>query len=279
MPSNRGWKRLKQNRTAWISGVVVLLFVLIGIFGPTLLGAKGPNALSAASLQPPGSSHLLGTDELGRDVLTLLVYGVRTSLTIGVFSAVLATIVGIAVGALAGFIGGKFDTIVMRVTEFFQVMPNFILAAVVVAMAGPGTLRVIVVIAVLAWPQTARMMRGQVLKVKQLEFVDACRCLGMTERRILWTEVVPNAVAPVIALGTLVVGQAILLESALSFFGLTPPDVPSWGLLLSSGQRFFYQAWWLSVFPGVCILATVLAFNFFGDALGHVLNPRSVEKK
>jgi len=276
--ASRAFERLTHDRTAWISAGAVILFVLAGIFGPALLGGDGPNTLSDAALIPPGTQHMLGTDELGRDVFTLLVYGVRTSLVVGVMAALLASLLGVAIGAVAGYVGGRLDTFIMRVSEIFQVMPNFILAAVVVAMAGPGILRVVAVIAILSWPQVARVMRGEVLRVKQLEYVDASRCLGMKESSILAFEVVPNAISPVIAVGTLIVGQAILLESALSFFGLTPPDVPSWGLMLSSGQRFFYQAWWLSVFPGLFILATVLAFNFLGDAIGKAFNPRIQEK-
>ena len=276
--ASRAFERLAHDRSAWLSAAAVLLFVLAGIFGPIVMGVNGPNTLSDAALVGPGLGHPLGTDELGRDVLTLLVYGVRTSLVVGVLAALLASLLGVLIGAVAGYVGGKIDTLVMCISEIFQVMPNFILAAVVVAMAGPGTLRIVLVIALLSWPQVARIMRGEVMRVKELEYVDASRCLGMKETSILAFEVVPNAVSPVIAVGTLIVGQAILLESALSFFGLTPPDVPSWGLMLSSGQRFFYQAWWLSVFPGVFILATVLAFNFLGDAIGKAFNPRIQEK-
>jgi peptide/nickel transport system permease protein len=162
----------------------------------------------------------------------------------------------------------------MRVAEFFQVMPSFILAVVIVALAGPGLSHVVAVIALLSWPQTARVARGEVLRVSRLDFVEGLRCLGVPEWRILLAEVVPNAVGPVIALGTLIVGNAILLEASLSFLGLSSPDLVSWGKVLSVGQRFLFQAWWLSVFPGLAIFLTVLAFNLLGDALGDVLNPR-----
>jgi peptide/nickel transport system permease protein len=275
--ASRAWRRLTRNTLAWVSGVVLLMLMLVGLVGPSIIAGDGPNVLSEASLMPPGMEHLLGTDELGRDVLVLLIYGVRTSLTVGVIAAVSATVVGIVIGAVSGFMGGRIDAVLMRAAEIFQVMPSFVLAAVIVAMSGPGLLRVICVIAMLSWPQVARVMRGEVLQVKEFGFVDAARCLGVSEQSILWFEIVPNAIAPVIALCTLIVGQAILLESALSFFGLTQPDVPTWGLLLNSGQRFFYQAWWLSVFPGIFILATVLAFNFFGEAVGNSFSPKAQE--
>jgi peptide/nickel transport system permease protein len=145
---------------------------------------------------------------------------------------------------------------------------------VIVALAGPGLSHVVAVIALLSWPQTARVARGEVLRVSRLDFVDGLRCLGVPEWRILLAEVVPNAIGPVIALGTLIVGNAILLEASLSFLGLSSPDLVSWGRILSVGQRFLFQAWWLSVFPGLAIFLTVLAFNLLGDALGDVLNPR-----
>ncbi|CAN7671374.1 ABC transporter permease [Caballeronia sp. LjRoot34] len=231
--------------------------------------------LSDNILTGPTSDDWLGTDELGRGVFSLLVAGAQTSMLVGLLAAASATVIGIAIGATAGFVGGKVDTAIMRLAEIFQVMPTFVLAAVIVAMAGPGTARVIAVIAILSWPQTARLMRGEVLRVKSLEYVDAARCLGIREGFILSREVVPNAITPVIAMGTLIIGQAILLEAALGFFGLTAPDTFSWGQVLNSGQHFFFQAWWLSVFPGAAIFITVLAFNVFGDAVNSAFNPRA----
>jgi peptide/nickel transport system permease protein len=261
----------------WVSLGILVSLTLAGLFGPSLLQDKTQIQISNDILVGPAAGHLLGTDELGRSILTQLVYGVRTSLVIGLLAALSATLLGIAVGAVAGFTGGIVDTIVMRITEVFQVMPTFVLAAVIVALAGPGMFRVVLVIALLAWPQTARVMRGEVLRLKSFEFVSAVRCLGYREWSILWFEIVPNAIAPAIALGTLIIGQAILLEAALAFFGLTTPDVASWGLMLNEGQRFIRQAWWISVFPGLAILVTVLAFNLLGDCIGAAFSPRSRE--
>jgi peptide/nickel transport system permease protein len=161
----------------------------------------------------------------------------------------------------------------MRIAEFFQVIPSFILAALIVAMIGPGLPQIVLVVALLSWPQVARVMRGEVMRVKQMEFVDAVRCLGISERDVLIGEVVPNSIAPVLAVGTLIIAQAILLEASLSFLGLGDPELISWGRMLNSGQRFLFNAWWLSLFPGVAIFVTVLVFNLLGDAVNDVLNP------
>jgi peptide/nickel transport system permease protein len=260
------------------SGVVAGLFVAVLALVALTIGffpGADPYVLSNDSMMPPSAQFLLGSDELGRSVVAGVLYGTRVSLMVGFFAALMATGLGILIGSAAGFYGGWLDTTVMRVSEFFQVIPSFILAAVIVAMTGSGLTQIIVVVGILAWPQVARVMRGEVMRVKQLEFVDAVRCLGISERRILFGEVIPNAVAPVLAVGTLIVGQAILLEASLSFLGLSSPDTVSWGRMLNSGQRFLFNAWWLSLFPGVAIFLTVLAFNLFGDAVAAVLNPRN----
>lgn len=270
--------RLTSNWISWFALAVIAALLFIGLIGPSLLIDPEFNTISRNILMPPSSAAWLGTDELGRSVLTQMVYGVRTSLVVGLLAALSATLIGITVGAISGFAGGRIDSLLMRTTEMFQVMPTFILASIVVAFAGTGMIKVIFIIAALAWPQAARLMRGEVLKIKSMGYADAARCLGFSESRILWLEIIPNAVAPVITVGTLVIGQAILLEATLAFFGLTAPDVASWGRLLTSGQRYFYNAWWLSVFPGLAILATVLAFNLFGDALNAAFNPRTEDK-
>jgi peptide/nickel transport system permease protein len=257
-----------------VSALCILALVLMAVFGP-MLSDSDPDTISMYTLSPPSAEAPLGTDELGRDVLQFIIWGARVSLYVGFAAAAAATLLGATIGAVAGYVGGKLDMAVMRITEVFQSLPAFVLAALIVALLGPGESRVILVIAGLAWPQTARLMRGEVLRVKGLDFVQAARCLGRSESRILMREVVPNCLAPVIAVGTLTIAHAILLEASLSFFGLTNPDVISWGRLLTSGQRFIFQAWWLSVFPGAAIFITVLAFNVFGDELRKALDPKS----
>lgn len=272
--ANTFFTGMAQHPSGMVAGIFIALLALVALtvgFFPGL----DPYVLSDDSMAAPLSGFLLGSDELGRSVLAGVLHGTRVSLTVGFFAALMATGLGILIGAAAGFYGGWLDTAVMRVSEFFQVIPSFILAAVIVAMTGTGLVQIIAVVGMLAWPQVARVMRGEVMRVKQLEFVDAVRCLGISERRILSGEVIPNAVAPVLAVGTLIVGQAILLEASLSFLGLSSADLVSWGRMLNSGQRFLFNAWWLSFFPGIAIFLTVLAFNLFGDAVAAVFNPRN----
>jgi peptide/nickel transport system permease protein len=265
--------RLAEHPGGLVGGAFILLLLVLALSAGYL--PIDPHAMSNESTKPPSTQHLLGTDELGRSVLAGVIHGTRVSLIVGFFAALVATVLGILIGSAAGFFGGWFDTAVMRVAEFFQVIPSFILAAVIVAMSGTGLAQIVVVVGLLAWPQVARVMRGQVMRVKQLEFVDAVRCLGISEPRLLFGEVIPNAVAPVLAVGTLIVGQAILLEASLSFLGLSSAELVSWGRMLNSGQRYLWDAWWLSFFPGTAIFLTVLAFNLFGDAVGAILNPRN----
>lgn len=232
-----------------------------------------PFDLSMEVAEAPNRLHLLGTDDLGRDVLAGMIEGVKISLSVGFSAALAATVLGIIVGAIAGYAGGWLDLIMMRVAEFFQVMPTFILAALIVAMIGPGLTRIVLIIAALSWPHTARFARAEVMRVSQLDFVNAARCLGISSGRILFTEILPNAVGPALAVSTLIMAQAILLEASLSFLGLSSPDIISWGRMLSAGQNYLATAWWLSVFPGLAILLTVLAFNLLGDALADTMNP------
>lgn len=275
-PSKRDHRlrKILKSPMAIFSGGIVLLLLICAVVGPIFFGDQALD-ISSERLLPPSATYWLGTDELGRSILIQMILGSSTSLFVGIAAAVSATVAGVIIGAISGFGGRGLDTFIMRVTEIFQVMPSFVLAAVIVALWGPGMTKIVLVIAILSWPQTARMMRGEVLRIRSLDYVNAAHCLGMRPSKILWREVVPNAIAPVITVGTLIVGQAILLEAGLAFFGLGSPDVASWGKMLNSGQRFFYQAWWLSVFPGIAIFVTVLAFNLAGDKLAEIFNPRS----
>lgn len=270
-------QRFKENLTGMVAAWFILFLVVLTLTVPAICNID-PMTISSNTLRAPSGEFLLGTDELGRDVLQLLIYGIRISLSVGLLAALVASILGVLIGAWAGYFGGRIDMFLMRVAEIFQVLPTFVLAAVIVAMLGPGTTRVIAVIAILAWPQIALVMRSEVYRVKQTEFVDAVRCLGYREIYILLVEVIPNALRSVVALGTLIVGQAILIEASLSFLGLSSPDVMSWGGMLNSGQRYLFNAWWLSVLPGIAIFLTVLAFNFVGDALNVAFNPKDSVK-
>jgi peptide/nickel transport system permease protein len=267
------WKVFSRRPGGLIPFVFIVL-MLVATFVVPLFYTVDPRVISDNTLRPPSGQWLLGTDELGRDVLQSLIYGIRVSLFVGFTAAAAAAFLGILIGAAAGFYGGRIDLILMRISETFQVLPTFVLAALIVAMLGTGLMRVVLVIALLSWPQVALVMRSEVLRVKQMEYVDAMRCLGYREISTLMTEVVPNSIRAVLALATLLVGQAILTEAALSFLGLSSPDIISWGRMLNSGQQYLFRAWWLSVLPGIAIFLTVLAFNLLGDAIDSTLNRR-----
>lgn len=257
-----------------ILGVAILLsFIFVRLVLPLVLEGD-PTTISVDLLAPPSWAHPFGTDDLGRDVFLQFVDGVQVSFIVGFAAAAATCLLGVVVGSYAGFSGGRVDLLLMRITEMFQVIPTFVLAAVIVAMWGPGLIRVVIVIALLAWPQVALVIRGEVLRIKKLDFVDSVRCLGYSEGYILVREIVPNALRPVLALGTLAVGQAILLEASLSFLGLSDPALISWGRMLATGQNYLLNAWWMSVFPGLAIFATVLSCNLVGDALGSFVNPK-----
>jgi len=268
-----GARLLWGNRAAALSIGFIAILVLLAAFGPAIYQVD-PFDLSMEINEAPSRLHLLGTDDLGRDVLAGMLEGVKVSLFVGFSAALAATVLGIIVGAIAGYAGGWLDLVIMRIAEFFQVMPSFILAVLVVAMVGPGLTRITLVIAALSWPHTARFARAEVMRVSQFDFVNAARCLGISDRRILFTDILPNAVGPALAVSTLIMAQAILLEASLSFLGLSSPEVISWGRMLSAGQSYLSSAWWLSVFPGLAILLTVLAFNLLGDALADMMNPQ-----
>lgn len=263
-----------RNRAALVGGIIVLVATLVALVAP-FVAPYDPEALVGGALLPPGSSgHLLGTDDLGRDVLSRLMHGARVSLTVGLLVACISTVCGIAIGALAGYSRGRLDAILMRFTEAFQMMPVFLVALVVVAMIGTGLGKLIAVLGLLSWPRTARMVRGQFLTLREREFVSAAQCLGVSGRRIVVNEILPNALPPAIAVASLDIGRAILLEAGLSFLGLGDPSVVSWGAILRDADRFLQQAWWLSVFPGLVIFLVVLSFNLLSDGVTDALNPK-----
>lgn len=267
------WIRYRHSPSAVFGLAVVLLFLLVAIFS-SLLAPADPFAISPRTIQAPHGGNLMGTDSLGRDTFSQFIHGTRVSLAIGFLAAALGMLIGVIVGAIAGYYGGRVDAFLMRVTEAFQVMPRFILALVIVAMLGSGLNRIIIVIGLLSWPPAARLIRAQFLSLKQQEFVEAARAIGVRPRAIIFREILPNALPPAIVIASLDVAHAILLEAGLSFLGLGDPSVMSWGTMLHQAQRFLTQAWWLSVFPGAAILLVVLGFNLIGDGINEAQNPR-----
>ena len=269
------WKRFRRNRSGLFGLILVMLLTLVALLAP-LLAPHDPFRTSRNSFSPPLATegHPLGTDHLGRDVLSNVIWGARVSLLVGVAAALTATLIGVFVGSLSGFFGGWFDELLMRFTEFFQIIPRFVLALIVVAFFGSGLLNLILVIGILSWPQTARLVRSQYLSHKTLPYVDAGRALGMRSARLIFVEILPNVMAPVLVVASLDVAQAILLEASLGFFGLGDPNLTSWGGMLNTAQSYMQRAWWMSVFPGVCISLAVLGFNLLGDGLTEAADPR-----
>lgn len=260
--------------SAWIAALWLALTIAAAVLAPWIAG-RNPYAGGEDALLPPLSvGHLLGTDDLGRDIFAETVFGTRVSLIVGFATALVGSVIGVALGAVAGWRGGVADAVLMRVAEFFQTLPRFVLALIVIALFGTGLAKVIVVLAVLAWPQTARMVRALVATLRSAPFVDAARVGGMPAGALVVREVLPNILAPVIVLAALDIATAILLKSGLSFFGLGDPNLVSWGGMLNEAQQYLRSAWWMAVFPGVAIALTVLACNRLGDALNAATNSR-----
>lgn len=262
-----------SNKAAVLGAASLALIVLAGAFGPVVLDAD-PFEIVGAPLREPGEGTLLGTDYLGRDVFTGIIHGVRTTLAIAITATIFAVFVGISVGAVAGFYGGKIDNALMRVTEFFQVLPPLVFAMVIVAVFSNDLVTVIVAIGITTWTTEARLARAEFLKIKEREYVTAERAVGATDRRLILQVILPNALPPLIIAVTLRVGISVIYEAALSFLGLTDPDVMTWGKMIGLSRDFFFEAWWTVTFPGVAILLTVLCIALIGDGLNDAFNPK-----
>ncbi len=266
------WNRLLQSRSAAAGLTIVSVALLIACCGPLLNG--NPSSIGPDAFLPPGSGHWFGTDDLGRDMLLRMAYGAQVSLLVGFSAAACSAFLGIAAGSLAGFAGGKLDELFMRIAEAFQVVPQFFLAILIVALFGPSLFKIVLVIGVLSWPSTARIVRAEFLKLRGQDFVIAARLAGCSRFSLIFSEILPNALPPVIVNASLQIASAILTEANLSFLGLGDPDKVSWGQLLFSAQSFLSQAWWMALFPGIAILLTTLGFNLLGDGLNDLLDPR-----
>jgi peptide/nickel transport system permease protein len=286
------WRRLRRDKVALTALGIVGLMVIMAIFAPLivkLFGLPGPNTPNDDLLgdfgEPSGPSgaHLFGVDERGRDVLSRVIYGARVSLEVAFIATTLTLIIGVTVGMTAGYFRGKLDTLISRIMDLFLAFPVLILAVGLgVACADgcgpiqPGVPVVIFVITLTGWPYIARIVRGQVLSLREREVVEAARSLGASNRRIIFREILPNLVAPIIVYGTILVPTNILYEAALSFLGVgVPPKQPSWGAMISDATSIFQDAWWFMLFPGLFLLTTVLAFNIVGDGLQDALNPKT----
>lgn len=266
---------LRGNFALWIGGVLLLAVVLMAALAGWLYPAD-PLALAGRPLMWPGANprFLLGTDNSGRDIAAQLFHGARVSLLIGASATAVAVGIGTLIGALAGYFGGWLDDLLMRLTEAFQTLPNFLLLLLLVAVFGSDLLTVTVAIGLVSWPASARLTRAEVLGLRTRDFVASCRTLGMGDARILLGEVLPNAAPPLIVYASVVMAGAILLESALAFLNLSDPNVASWGNLIGRGRNVLRTQWYVSAIPGVAILVAVLAVSLLGQGLNDALNPR-----
>jgi peptide/nickel transport system permease protein len=258
-----------------VAGIAIVILVCLIAALASFLFPFSPWDMQGAPFQPPGDSDfLLGSDSLGRDVAAGIAYGARVSLLIGAISTAVSLLIGVGLGAVAGYAGGALDDVVMRFTEFFQTIPSFVLAIVLVAIFSPSLGSIVVAIAIVSWPPVTRVVRAEFLSLRSREFVQAAHVLGHSHAVIVFREILPNALAPLIVLASLMVANAILLESGLSFLGLGDPNLMSWGFMIGAGRSVIRLAWWMSVFPGLAIFLTVLALNLIGEGLGDALNPR-----
>ena len=267
-----------RNPSALVGSLILLTIVLVSIAGPWIWPAD-PFDITAAPMTPPWSEDaILGTDYLGRDVLTSLIHGGRVTLLVGVTAALLSVSIGITLGAMAGFYGGRVDAVLMRVAEFFQVLPALLFAMVVVSLFSPYLVTVTLAIGIVSWTSTARLTRAEFMKVRNLEFVRAERAIGAGNARIIWKVILPNAFPPLVVSATLAIGSAILFEAGLSFMGLSDPNLMSWGLMIGSSRQYILTSWWTVTFPGMAIFITVLAVSLIGDGLNDALNPKLRER-
>lgn len=268
------WQRLRRNRMAMVGAGIVLIMFLLAVAAP-LLGRDPGDIDIARRLQPPSWLYPLGTDDLGRDVLTRILYGARISLLVGFVAVGIATLIGIALGAVAGFYGRWVDGLLMRFVDIMLCFPTFFLILAVIAFLDPSIWNIMIIIGLTGWMGVARLVRAEFLSLRERDFVQAARAIGASDTRIIFRHILPNALSPVLVSATLGVAGAILTESALSFLGIgVQPPTPSWGNMLIAGKQTLGTAWWLSVFPGLAILITVLGYNLLGEGIRDALDPR-----
>jgi peptide/nickel transport system permease protein len=265
--------RFVRHRPAVLGLLLLLTVVLAAVLAPVLYPAS-PFELVGRPFQPPLGQYPLGTDMLGRDLAAGVLHGARTTLLVGLVATVFAVLVGVTVGGLAGYFGGRVDALLMRLTEIFQTIPFFLFAILIVAVMTPSLSSVILAIAVVSWPPMARLVRGEFISVRNREFVQSCVAMGMGHLRIIGVHILPNTLSSIIVTASLMVATAILIESGLSFLGLSDANTMSWGFIIGSGRSVLRTAWWICAIPGLAILLTVMSINLVGDGLNDALNPR-----
>lgn len=271
------WRMLKKNKMALVGLGILVILVLLALFADVIADYDTVVIKQnlANRLKGPSAEHWLGTDEFGRDIFARLVHGARVSLKVGIIAVGISIILGGILGALAGFYGGRIDNIIMRIMDVFLAIPSILLAIAIVSALGPSIINLMVAISISSVPRYARIVRASVLSIRDQEFVEAARAIGANNARIIFRHIIPNSLAPVIVQGTLGVASAILSTAGLSFIGLgIQPPAPEWGSMLSGGRQYLRYAWWVTTFPGVAIMITILSLNLLGDGLRDALDPR-----
>ena len=271
-------KTIKGDRQllAGMIGIVILLALVI--LAP-VVASENPHHYGKDILNSLGQNgHLLGTNHMGQDIYSMIIYGVRTSLRVAVISALISGVLGVLIGGVAGFFGGKVDTFVSELINVFMMLPSFFLILLIIALFGNSITNVMVVIGITTWPSNAKLMRAQALSLRQRTFVKSAEAMGETNLQILFKYILPNGIFPVIANTTMGMSNAILTEAGLSFLGLGDPSIISWGQMIYTGKQYITSAWWISAFAGIAIVITVLVFYLLGDGLNHVLNPKHLNR-
>ncbi len=277
-PHSRGWAIFARNRFSLL-GLLLLTLLIVAALAAGALAPFDPHLVGVGpTLGAPDGRHWFGTDDLGRDIFSRVLSGTGVSLIVGFTTAAMATILGVLIGALAGFAGGRIDDMLMRLTEVFLVIPRFFLAILLVAFFGANLFNLVLAIAILSWPEIARLTRAEFLSLRSRQFVDAARVAGASNAELVFGEILPNALGPLIVSATLLIGQAMLLEAGLAYLGLGDPGRVSLGLMLNQAQSIMRSAWWATAAPGVAIFVAVIAVNLIGDGLNDLFNPRSRER-
>jgi peptide/nickel transport system permease protein len=263
---------------AFSGGSIVLIFILLGIFGP-LLAPHDPNKQElTAMMRPPqgmGGAHVLGTDNLGRDILSRIVYGARVSLLVAFAVVFVSGFIGVSLGAISGYIGGKADFLIQKLVEVVWAFPPLLLGITIMAFLGQGLTNLIIALVAQRWIPYCRVVRGQALSLRERDFVMAARCLGASKSQIIGRHILPNLIQTSLVIGTFAMASSIIAEASLSFLGVgVPPEIPTWGTMLADARIYISTSWWLPLFPGLCIFITVLGINLLGDALRDILDPR-----
>jgi len=268
-------RRIKKNRAALLGGFIVLLLVATAILAPVVSPYSPIEKDMPRQLRVPDSRNLLGTDELGRDILSRIIWGSRMTLQVGIISVGIGLVIGVILGAISGYYGGLIDNMIMRMMDIMLAFPSILLAIAIMAILGPGLENAMIAVGIVAVPTYARLVRGLVLSVREMDYVEAAKAIGNIDIRVLLRHVLPNTLAPIIVQSTLGIGNAILEAAALGFLGLgAQRPFPEWGLMLSDGRNFIYNAPHVATFPGLAIMLTVLGFNLLGDGLRDALDPR-----